>query len=127
MQLLVQLSFPGKFEHEKYALLIVEVAMHSQDIRMSTEPILFGQYRRTNLHQNRNIPQVALNLNFSPQLLLNLSFHQLFLVQTFKCDDEFGLGSGPCHVDPSELSLSQRSTNLEGTQSKSRGTIDCAE
>lgn len=58
-------------------------------------------------------PEVTLNLNFSSDLLLDLAGDDLGLVHALEGDDVVRSYLGPSEVDPTELSLSEWTTDLE--------------
>lgn len=61
-------------------------------------------------------PQILLDLDLPPDLLLHLSLNNLRLMQTFESDDEVGRCLGPRQVYPTELPFPKRSTNGESRQ-----------
>ena len=83
-QLLVQLAFTGKLEHQKNALLVVKVAVQAQDVGVS---------------------QVGLDLDLAPQLLFGLGFDELGLVEALEGEDVARFGLCSDHVDPTELAF----------------------
>lgn len=90
-KMLVQLALSGKLENQKDALAVMEVAIQLEDV---------------------GVPQIALNLNLSSNLLLHTTMLQLVLVKDLQSTNKT---SGPltCEVHASELSLSEWSTDLE--------------
>ena len=76
-KLLVKLALAGKLEHEENALLVVEVAVEAEHIRIS---------------------EVLLDLDFAGDLLLNSGLDNLKLVKTLEGNDVIGLDLSPNHV-----------------------------
>ena len=91
-ELLVELAFRGELEHEEDALLVVEVAVQPEHVR---------------------VPQVLLNLDLAPDLLLHLVLDDLRLVQALEREDVLGLDLRPHHVHPPKLALPQRTPNVK--------------
>ncbi len=83
-ELLVELALAGKLEHEKDALLVVEVAIEAEDVGMS---------------------EVLLDLDFATDLLLDSGLDDLGLVKTLEGEDVVGLDLGTDHVDPAKFAL----------------------
>jgi hypothetical protein len=59
------------------------------------------------------VPQIALNLDLSSDLLLDLARDELGLVHAFESDDIVRLDFCPSEIDPTELSLAERTADLE--------------
>lgn len=64
------------------------------------------------------LPEVRLDLHFSPQLVLHPSLLQLLFEEHLQSQDELSL-SLPGEVDIPELPLSQRTTNVKIFQTPS--------
>ena len=77
-QLLVELAARRKLEDDVDALLVVKVAVHAQDVL---------------------VPQVALDLNLAPQLVLHARLAQLALHQDLERHDELRVGLDAGEVD----------------------------
>jgi hypothetical protein len=58
-------------------------------------------------------PEVALDLDLPPDLLLDLGRHKLVLIHALESDDVVGCDLCPSQVDSTELALSERATDLE--------------
>lgn len=61
---------------------------------------------------------MTLDLNFPPDLFLDLVLDQLFLVQALEGDNVVRFGLGPRHVDAAKLALAERATDLERRERK---------
>eukprot|EP00448_Togula_jolla_P020753 CAMPEP_0170584280 /NCGR_PEP_ID=MMETSP0224-20130122/8606_1 /TAXON_ID=285029 /ORGANISM="Togula jolla, Strain CCCM 725" /LENGTH=103 /DNA_ID=CAMNT_0010907707 /DNA_START=713 /DNA_END=1023 /DNA_ORIENTATION=- len=77
----IQLTARRHLEHQVHSLLIVKEAVKPQDV---------------------HVPTVRLDLDLSPQLVLNSVLDELGLVQHLQCEDEAGAAL-PRNVDRSEL------------------------
>ena len=91
-ELSVELSPARKLEHEEDALLVMEVAIEAEDVRVS---------------------QVLLDLNLAPDLLLDARLDDLGLVQALEGKDVIWFGLGTDHVHATELALAERATDVE--------------
>src|SRR5688572_407083 len=89
--MLVELSLGGEFQDKEHTLAVVEVAIHLEDV---------------------GVTKVALDLDLTPDLLLNIVVLQLVLVQHLEATDE---PAGPLagKIHPSKLALSERPANLK--------------
>ena len=91
-ELLVELALARELQHKEDALLVVEVAVEAHDVR---------------------VPQVLLNLDLAPNLLLDARLHDLGLVERLHGEDVVGLALRADHVHATELSLAKWPTNVE--------------
>ncbi|KAF5315292.1 hypothetical protein D9619_007381 [Psilocybe cf. subviscida] len=102
-ELLVQLALARELEHEEDALLVVEVPVQAQDV---------------------GVPQVLLDLDLAPDLLLDLGRDDLGLVERLHGEDELGLDFGAHHVDAPELALAEGPPDVEVVQAPFAGFVD---
>jgi hypothetical protein len=58
------------------------------------------------------MPEIALNLNFSPYLFLDLALLDFVLVEDFQSTNEAGTPLS-CKIYATKLSLAKRSSNLK--------------
>ena len=61
-------------------------------------------------------PEVTLDLNLAPELLLDLALDELVLVEALEGDDVLWFDLGAGHVDATELALAEWTTDLERGQ-----------
>lgn len=94
-QLLVELAFARKLEHEKDPLLVVEVAVQSEHIRVS---------------------QVLLYLDLPPDLFLHPGLDDLGFVQRLEREDVSRFALGSDHVHSAEFTFSQRTAHVKLVQ-----------
>jgi len=94
-QLLVHLTLAGEFEHEEDAVFVVEVAVETEDIGVS---------------------EVLLDLDFASDLFLNPGLDNLLLVEALEGEDVVRFSLRPDHVDMSESTFAQRTTNVKVVQ-----------
>ena len=66
-------------------------------------------------------PQVLLDLNLPPDLLLDLAIDDLRFGQAFQRDNEMRCGLGACQVDPTKLSFTEGSANGESSEGQGDG------
>lgn len=91
MEILVELATDGVLENQVNAGVVPEKAKQSDDVF---------------------VPQVGLDLYFSPYLVLDVILHQLLLVQDFERHDKITRFL-PCKVHFPELALADHSSDLE--------------
>lgn len=91
-ELFVELALAGEFEHEKNALLVVEIAVEAEDVWMS---------------------EVLLDFDFATDLLLHSGLDDLGLVETLEGEDVFWLDLRANHVDATEFAFTQRAADVK--------------
>lgn len=91
VELLVQLPAGGVLEDQKHPVRVVEVAKQAEDV---------------------GVPQVRLDLNLPPQLVLHVALAQLRLVQHLERHD-VAAGLFARQVDVAKLALAQRPANVK--------------
>lgn len=74
-ELLVELSFGRKFEHEEDTFTVVEITIKTQDIGVSTAKLV-----RVLLQSSQNAPQILLDFDFSSYLLFHATLNDLAFV-----------------------------------------------
>ena len=94
-ELLVHLTLAGKFKHEEDAVLVVEVAIETEDVGVS---------------------KVLLDFDFASDLFLNPRLDNLLLVKTLEGKDIVRFGLCPNHVNVPKPAFTQRTTNVKVIQ-----------
>lgn len=87
----VKLALPGKLENKKDALRIVKMPIQPQDVGM---------------------PQVGLDLNLTPQLLLDPRLYQLMFLLHFESHNKARLAD-PGQIDGAKLAFAQSASNFK--------------
>ena len=65
---------------------------------------------------DEGVPEILLDFDFTPDLLLHLAGDDLRLVQTLERDDKMRGGFGSREINSAEFALSERSADSEGGQ-----------
>jgi hypothetical protein len=94
-ELLVHLALTGEFEHEEDAVLVVEVAVETEDV---------------------GVPEVLLDLDFASDLFFDPGLYNLFLVEALEGEDVVGFDLCPNHVNVSESAFTERTANVKVIQ-----------
>jgi hypothetical protein len=91
-ELFVKLALAGKFEHEKDALFVVEVAVEAEDVWM---------------------PEILLDFDLATDLLLHSGLDDLGLVETLEGEDIIWLDLGADHVHAAEFAFAQGTADVK--------------
>ena len=78
-EVLIQLSSWGELQYHVYPPLVMEIAVHSQDILMSNTHAISKRHLRRGWSY---LPQMVLYFNFSSQLVLHAGGGQILLIYT---------------------------------------------
>ena len=95
VELLIQLALAGEFDHEENPLLVVEIAIQPENIR---------------------VPQVLLDLNLAADLFLDTLLHDFRLVQALEGQDVPWLALRAHHVDAPKPAFTKWPPNIEVIQ-----------
>ena len=93
-KVLVKFTFASILEDEEYTLVVVEMAVYSQDVRVS---------------------QIALYLNLPAHLFLHLSQLKFTLMEDFESADE-ACGPLPSKINTTKFPLSKRPSDFKHAQ-----------
>jgi len=91
-ELLVHLTLSGEFKHEEDAVLVVEVAIETEDV---------------------GVPQVLLDLDFASDLFLDPRLYNFLLVETLEGKNIVWFDLCPNHVNVPKPAFTQRTTDVK--------------